>query len=244
MEEQAHDKDGTISVYKLRKTKKEQKEQELIQKFKDLINIEYLIVTDKVSSLDLFSQSFKKKALDLTLVSGFLNAIRSFGIELTGSSEQSQVIKLEYQDSKIIMSEYKQFRLIFIMRDTPSNEFLEALRLITIEIDEKFGRFLIVFDGDIRPFTYVERLFMQRLETGLLYPLKIVELPNIKLNNLEKEMIRQAKIHLKSTNSTRFNVFDIINKDAISPQEVKVFIDLMKKKMFQPILEDIIPSFK
>lgn len=235
---------GTISVYKLRKTKKEQKEQELIQKFKDLINLEYLIITDKISSLDLFSQSFKKKALDLTLVSGFLNAIRSFGIELTGSSEQSQIIKLEYQDSKIIMSEYKQFRLIFIMKDTPSNEFLEALRLTTIETDEKFGQFLVDFDGDVRPFTYAERLFMQRLETGLLYPLKIVEVPNIKLSTLEKEMIKRVKIHLKSTNSTRFNVFDIVDKNTINPQEVKVFIDLMKKKLFQPIIEDTITSFK
>ncbi|MFX0178019.1 MAG: hypothetical protein ACFE85_17515, partial [Candidatus Hodarchaeota archaeon] len=229
---------GTYSFYKLRKMKEEQKKQLLIRKFKDLINLEYIIVTDKVSSLDLFSQSFKKKILDLTLVSAFLNAIRSFGIEITGSSEQSQVIKLEYQDSKIIMSEYKKFRLIFIMKETPSNEFLEALRLTTIETDEKFGRFLVDFNGDVRPFNYVERLFMKRLETRFLYPLKIIEMPNIKLNTLEKDMIMKVKKHLKSKTSTNFTALDLIDKDAINPLEVKIFINLMDKKIFQPIIED------
>ncbi|MFX1407032.1 MAG: hypothetical protein ACFFBW_08760 [Promethearchaeota archaeon] len=229
---------GTYSFFKLRKTKEEQKRQNIIRKFKDLINLEYIIVTDKISSLDLFSQSFKNKTLDLTLVSAFLNAIRSFGIEITGSSEQSQVIKLEYQDSKIIMSEYKQFRLIFIMKETPSNEFLEALRLITIETDERFGRFLVNFDGDVRPFIYVERLLMKRLETRLLYPLKIIEIPNVKLNPLEKNMIMQVRKLLKSTNSTNFRVSDFIDKDAIDPLVVKLFIELMEKKFFQPIIED------
>jgi hypothetical protein len=235
---------GTYLVYKLRKSKKEQKRQQLIQKSKDLINLEYIIVTDKISSLDLFSQSFKKKTLNLTLVSGFLDAIRSFGIEITGSSEQSQVIKLEYQDSKIIMSEYKQFRLIFIMKETPSNEFLETLRLTTIETDEKFGRFLENFDGDLEPFKYVERLLMQRLKTSFLYPLKMLEMPNIKLNTLEKDLIMRVKKYLKSTTSTRFSVLDFIDKDAINPLEVKVFIDLIEKRIFQPIIENTTISYK
>ncbi len=234
---------GTYSIYKLRKAKKEYRKQRLIQKLKDLINLEYIIVTDKISSLDLYSQSFKKKKLDLTLVSGFLNAIRSFGIELTGSSEQSQVIKLEYQDSKIIMSEYKQFRLIFIMKEAPSNEFLEALRLVTIEIDEKFGRFLKVFDGDVRPFTYIERLLMQRLNTSILYPLKIVELPNIKLNALEKEIIMQINKYLNYSNLSQIKILDFIDKNAINPHEVKAFIDLMKKKILLPIMSEMTVNF-
>jgi len=237
----------SFTSYKVIKRVKRNREfyrKSIYNKYMDILNLEYIIVTDKISSLDLFSQSFKKKTLDLTLVSAFLNAIRSFGIEITGSSEQSQVIKLEYQDSKIIMSEYKQFRLIFIMKETPSNEFLEALRLITIETDEKFGRFLVDFDGDVRPFNYVERLLMKRLETRLLYPLKIIETPNIKLNTLEKDMIMQVKKYLKSTTSTRFTVSDFIDKDAINPSEVKLFIHLMEKRIFQPIIEDTTVSLE
>ena len=229
---------GTYSGYKIRKTKKRQKRQRLIQKFKDLTNLEYIIVTDKVSSLVLFSQSFKKRLLDVTLVSGFLNAIRSFGIELTGSSEHSQVIKLEYQDSKIIMTEYKQFRLIFIIKETPSNEFLDALRLITIEMDERFGRFLINFDGDLGPFKYVERLFIQKLETGILYPLRISENPKVKLSSSEKDLIKNVKKYLLSSNSDKFMISSFIDKDNIDSVDVKLFSELVEKRIFQPITEN------
>lgn len=235
---------GTYSAYKIRKTNKEQKRQDLIQKFKDLTNLEYIIVTDKVSSLDLFSQSFKKKSLDLTLVSGFLNAIRSFGIELTGSSEHSQVIKLEYQDSKIIMTEYKQFRLIFIMKETPSNEFLDALKLIAIETDEKFGRFLASFDGDVGPFKYVERLLIQKLGTGILYPLRTSEDINGKLSSSEKDLLKRVNKYLKSNNYPNFKVSSFINNNTINAQEVKLFTNLIKRRIFQPLIGDLSNSLE
>lgn len=235
---------GTYSIAKARKSKKQQRKQRLVKKFKDLSNLEYIIVTDKVSSLDLFSQSFKKKELDLSLVSGFLNAIRSFGIELTGSSEQSQVIKLEYHDSKIIMSEYRQFRIILIMKDTPSHEFLETLKLTTIETDEKFGRFLKEFKGDVRPFKYVERLLIQRLETSFLYPLKLSEVPKAKLSSYQKDLLKRVKKHLKTNDLDRFKITYFIDKDAINPLDVKLFSDLIKKRIFQPIIEINSNGFK
>jgi hypothetical protein len=171
------------------------------------------------------------------LVSGFLNAIRSFGIELTGSSEQSQVIKLEYQDSKIIMSEYKQFRVILIMKETPSNEFLENLKYTTIETDEKFGRFLEDFKGDVRPFKYVERLLIQRLETSFLYPLKVDEVPKTKLSSYEKDLLKRVKNHLETQDVHSFKIAYFIDKETPNPLDVKLFSDLIKKRIFQPIVE-------
>ena len=117
------------------------------------------------------------------------------------------------------------------------------MKMHTIEIDEKFGRFLKDFDGDVRPFIYIERLLMQRLNTSILYPLKIVELPNIKLNALEKEMIMQVNKFLKYSNLTEFTILDFIDKNAINPFEVKVFINLMKKQIFLPIMSDMTADF-
>lgn len=235
---------GTYSTLKLRKSKKEERKQRLIKKYKDLMNLDYIIVTDKISSLDLYSQSFRKMELDLSLVSGFLNAIRSFGIELTGSSEQSQVIKLEYQDSKIIMSEYKLFRIILIMKENPSSEFLESLKLTTIETDEKFGRFLKEFKGDVRPFQYIERLLIQRLETSFLYPLKLSETPGSKLRSNEKDLLKRVKKHLISSDSSRLKISYFIDKDAINPVDVKLFSALIKKRILQPITEEPLTDLK
>ena len=38
-----------------------------------------------------------------TLISGFLEAIRSFGLELNSSADETQTIKLEYKKSKVLM---------------------------------------------------------------------------------------------------------------------------------------------
>ena len=60
--------------------------------------------------------------IDASLISVFFEAIRNFGIELTGTYTQSQTVKLEYQNSKIIMTEFKDFRIIFVMTENPSDE--------------------------------------------------------------------------------------------------------------------------
>ena len=124
------------------------------------------------------------------------------------------------------------------MKETPSQEFLENLKLTTIEIDEKFGRFLEKFKGDIRPFKYVERLIIQRLETSFLYSLTLSEVPKTKLSSFERDLLKRVKKHLESTSLNSFKITYFIDKDNINPIEVKVFSDLIKKRIFQPITEN------
>ena len=63
-------------------------------------------------------------------------------------------------------------------------------------------------------------------------------MPNVKLNSLEKEIIMQVNKFLKYSNLTHFTILDFIDKDAINPLKVNAFIELMKKKIFQPTLEN------
>ncbi|MFX0176386.1 MAG: hypothetical protein ACFE85_09160, partial [Candidatus Hodarchaeota archaeon] len=102
----------TITSYTL--IKKAKKKQELYRKAiydkcNDLLNIQYIMISDKISALNVYEQSFIGKVLDTTLITGFLEAIRTFGIELTDSDDQTQTIKLEYKKSKILMAEFKHF---------------------------------------------------------------------------------------------------------------------------------------
>ena len=55
------------------------------------------MVTDKRSGLNVYTQNFIEKEIDAALISGFLQAIHSFGIELIKVEDQSQIIKLEYK---------------------------------------------------------------------------------------------------------------------------------------------------
>jgi hypothetical protein len=227
---------GTYKIVELHKKKEEERNKNLVNKVKDLTNLQYLLIVDKVSSLDLFTQSFSTKKLDLSLVSGFLDAIKSFGIELTESYEQSQIIKLEYQKSKIIMSEYKGFRLIIIMKDNPSYDFLDLVKKLLVSIDEKFGRFLVDFKGDIRPFKYVERLIVQLLGTSFVYPLKILDREKVKLNSAEKVFLNRAKNYMKSINNDYIFVSHLINVKKLNPIEIAIINSLIKKRLFEPII--------
>ncbi|MDX1798889.1 MAG: hypothetical protein R3255_09605, partial [Candidatus Lokiarchaeia archaeon] len=130
----------SLVLIKRNKRIKEEKRQRIYNEYMDALNIDYFIVSDKNSGLSIYDQIIAGNKMDSSLISGFLQAIRTFGIELTKSRLESQTIKLEYQDSKILMSEFKDFRLVFIMKDNPSNGFLQSVDFISKEIDDKLGK--------------------------------------------------------------------------------------------------------
>jgi len=136
-----------VLIKKSRKKSAARKEA-IYNKCMDILNLNYLLIIEKQSSLNIYDQVFTDKKLNTTLISGFLEAIRTFGLDITGSDEHSQTIKLEYKNSKIIMSDFKNFRLIFIMKDLPSNQFFDSIEALSYEIEEKYGTHLKEFKGN------------------------------------------------------------------------------------------------
>ncbi|MEJ2294579.1 MAG: hypothetical protein P8Y23_07385, partial [Candidatus Lokiarchaeota archaeon] len=170
------------------------------------------------------------------LVSGFLSAIRSFGIELTNTEGTTQTIKLEYKDSKILMSEYKDFRIVLIMNDIPSPAFFESLKKLSYDIEVKYGKLLESFKGNIQPFAGIEELLKIHLNTALLYPLKIVKMGKLKVNQLEKNMIVHARNQMKKRNSKYFYINSLIEDKAWVPKDIEVLFSILEKRIFQPVI--------
>ncbi|GAH12110.1 unnamed protein product, partial [marine sediment metagenome] len=113
---------ASFTSYKLIKRSKrihQEYRQKIYNKYMDVLNLDYFIIIEKRTGLNIYEKVLAGKDMDASLITGFLEAIRSFGIELTGANEQSQTIKLEYQQSKIIMSEFKDFRILLIMKENP-----------------------------------------------------------------------------------------------------------------------------
>ncbi|MFX1478629.1 MAG: hypothetical protein ACFFCI_10925, partial [Promethearchaeota archaeon] len=94
--------------------------QRLYNQCMDILNLDYIMVTDKKSGLNLYIQNFSEKEIEPSLISGFLQAIHSFGIELIKVEDKTQTIKLEYQDSIVLMTEFVNLRIILLMKETPS----------------------------------------------------------------------------------------------------------------------------
>ncbi len=227
----------SFTAYKVTKNTKRKHEahrQTIFNKYMDVLNLEYFIIIHKKSGLNVYEQILASKTIDATLITGFLEAIRTFGIELTGADEQSQTIKLEYQKSKVLMSEFKSFRILLIMKENPSQDFLESIRELSYDIDNKFGRQIENFKGNTTPFAGVRDLLEQHLQTSLIYPLKIVQ-QDLKLKSDEKSMLNRAKTIMKKKNTDYFIVTSLLSiRKGFYAKEAEIILNLIKKKIFQP----------
>ncbi|MFW9938849.1 MAG: hypothetical protein ACFFD5_14470 [Candidatus Thorarchaeota archaeon] len=228
---------STISFTSIKKLKKKRElhRKTIYDQCNDLLNIQYIMISDKKSALNIYEQSFIGKVLDTTLISGFLEAIRTFGIELTDSDDQTQTIKLEYKKSKILMAEFKHFRIILIMNDSPSHMFLDSIRALAIEIGEKYDKYLENFKGDVRPFKDLELLIKKNLKTSFLYPLKILKTGTIKITPLEKEIIQKAEKLIKRNGSQYFYVSKLFKENQFDSKEIETIFNLIDKKIFEPV---------
>ncbi|NVM43876.1 MAG: hypothetical protein HWN79_03075, partial [Candidatus Lokiarchaeota archaeon] len=228
-----------FTTYKaLKRTKRihEEHRQSIFNKYMDTLNLDYLLIVEKISGVNIYDQVLAGKTMDATLISGFLQAIQSFGIDLTGSEAQSQMVKLEYQDSKILMSEFKDFRLTLIMKENPSQDFLRSIELLSYDINERFGESLKKFDGEISQFEGIKDLVEKRIPISLIYPLKLEENIGIKLKPEEKNIINRAYGVMKAKNAKYFFVSNLMSKErGFQVKEAELILKLIEKNIFQPI---------
>ena len=227
---------STFKVAKRNKRIHEEHRQSIFNKYMDILNLDYLIIVEKGTGVNIYDQILAGKSMNATLISGFLQAIQSFGIDLTGSDEYSQIIKLEYQNSKILMSEFKNYRLTLIMKENPSQDFLRSIELLSYDIDEKFGEQLARFDGEISQFEGIKELIEKRLPISLIYPLKIKENIGIKLKADENNLVKRANSAMKAKNASYFFVSNLISQErGFQVKEAELILSLIEKNVFQPI---------
>ena len=231
------------------KNTRDTRRKKLSDKITNVFSLSHVIVIDKNSGLNVYEEFYGGRNLDTTLVSGFLDAIRSFGIELTSARTQSQAISLEYQDSKILMAEFKSFRLILIMGEKASEEFLKSITNLSYDIDNNFGEELRNFNGDVSKFREIRNLIETHLNTAFICPLKVVEPKDIELKKplerlmifkekkfvSERAMILKAKKFMKENNLNYFFTSFLLSEQNLTPKEIETISKLLEKKIFQPI---------
>ncbi|TFG25377.1 MAG: hypothetical protein EU532_11750 [Promethearchaeota archaeon] len=226
---------GSLKVLKKYKLKNEALKQKKFNQYKDLLNLNSLIVISKKSGVNVYEKIFSGKKIDPTLISGFLEAIRGFGIELTDAEDISQTIKLEYKNSKIIMSDFKDFRLIIIMRTTPSHDFVkESIKTLSYEIEEKFGKSLETFKGERTHFEGITNILKNHLNISLILPLEVVLSKDLPLTHEEKALVNRALIMTKKSNSKFFYARHLIPENINDTKPIDAILKLVDKGVFQP----------
>ncbi len=226
---------SSVVLAKKSKRKKIAIKEKTINKFMDILNLNYAIIIEKQSSLNIYDQAFSEKKFNSTLVSGFLEAIRTFGLDLSRSGEHSQTVKLEYQDSKILMSDFRHFRLIFIMKDLPSPQFYDVIDELSLAIEEKYGIYLKEFKGNLQPFEGIESLLRKHMGTSFLYPLKLTGTGKMKIVPTEKSLINKAIEIMKKNGSDNFYVTQLIGEKTFDSKEIEALYSLIIKRIFNPL---------
>ncbi|MHA1150790.1 MAG: hypothetical protein ACTSR8_21430 [Promethearchaeota archaeon] len=224
----------TYTTIKRVKKKKRERRQKIFDKYMDALNLGQIIITDKKSGLDVYEQQFAGKEMDATLITGFLEAIRSFGLELTSSDDQTQTIKLDFKGSRVLMTEYKDFRIISVMLEPPSNLFVESINALSKDIDSLYGVALRKFKGSRAEFAGIQQLLEKHLLVSLIYPLKIVKLEDIKVSSDEKSIIGRARRLMKEKAIKYFFVSSLLRK-GFQVNDAELILSLIQKKIFQPI---------
>ncbi|HEC38300.1 MAG TPA: hypothetical protein ENI29_08690 [bacterium] len=214
-----------------------EKAQKVYSQCIDILNLDYLMVTDKKSGLNVYTQSLTGNEIDATLISGFLQAIHSFGIELMKVEDRSQTIKLEYQNSIIIMSEFVNLRLILIMKERPSRFFLYSIDELAYDIYENYGDLIQAFNGDVKHFNGISELIKHHLYISFASSLKVSKtepLGKIRLNQNERSYVNKAVSLMKLNNLNHFFIRDIISIKECNPKDVEIILNLLSKKIFHP----------
>jgi len=225
---------GFVSYKLVKRSRSIRKEhqQRIFNKYRDMLNLDYFIISEKESGLTIFDQLYGGKKFDSSLISSFLQAIRIFGIELTDSEEQTQTIKLDYMNLKILMSEFKNFRILLLMKDNPSHDFLDSIKILSYEIEKKFSSAISKFDGDLGPFRGIKELLEEHLETSIKSPLKVIE-HQVKTSSDEKSMITRAVSIMKANNTDYFYVLNLLStKKGFQTKDVEIIHKLIKNKIF------------
>ena len=225
----------TVRSYRNKQIEKKQK---LYNSCIDILNLDYVMVTDKRSGLNVYTQNFTEKEIDAALISGFLQAIHSFGIELIKVEDQSQIIKLEYKDSIVLMSEFVNVRLILIMKERPSRFFLYSIEELTYDVYKNYGVMIESFNGDVKKFQSIENLLKHHLNVSFIYPLKIApieKLDKLRITQNERFYINKAVSWMKTNNQDYFIIKSLLPGKECSPKDIEIIIKIIEKKIFQLI---------
>ena len=229
---------GSLTSYQMVKKLKRKRDLQMLKlrnKVIDSLNLNYIMVSENSSGLNVYEQFFGGKEVDPTLISGFLEAIRSFGIELTGTFQQSQTIKLDFQNSKILMNEFRNFRLILIMGENPSDDFIESINNLSQDVEKEYGEMIRDFDGQLTKFKGIGKLIERNLNVSFLFPLKVVPSKAVKLTPAENSVLNKAREIIKQNNLDYIFTSFLMDDQTYEPKRIKAIFGLIEKGIFQPM---------
>ncbi|MHA1385103.1 MAG: hypothetical protein ACTSR3_15245 [Candidatus Helarchaeota archaeon] len=113
-------------------------------------SLSYLIIIMKESGLPIYSQKISGEKIEVDLVSGFLEAISNFGIEV--QKEKTIMNKITFQDFEILLNEGEFIRAAVITKGKIINLLNVRIEDFIKEFEAKYKEKLINWTGNLENF--------------------------------------------------------------------------------------------
>ncbi|MFX0082754.1 MAG: hypothetical protein ACFE94_13470 [Candidatus Hodarchaeota archaeon] len=241
--------------------RKRKKESELLsktQRFKDLKNIQAIVVVHKLSGIPIYSKSYSiLEKHKKELFSGFIQAITTVGEEFSereASMEESKDSSKGYGIEKIIELDFKYFycliadkddiRVVFILREKSSERLKSQVSNLILALNLKLSIELENWDGSLDRFEEVVPLiineyFELHYKGSFRLPGKINLFQLRKDKSLNKLEVRTLNV-IQSISKRNNNIVNLDNVIELVHEENKDLIivaieSLIEKKFILPI---------
>jgi len=146
--------------------RKRRKESELLaktQRFKDLKNIQAIVIIHKLSGIPLYSKSYSiLEKHKKELFSGFIQAITTIGeefsereiteiepIDLEISYGAEKVIELDFKQFYCLITDIEDIRVVFILKEKSSERLKSQVSHLALALNLKLSKELEMWDGSL-----------------------------------------------------------------------------------------------
>ena len=112
--------------------------------------LQYLIVIEKETGLMIFQENFAPAAIEVSLISGFLNAIQEFGTQML--QDASSMRRLSYKNYEILLDDETDIIAAILLKGKPSDNISKRLRIFVTEFESHFKNEIKIWNGNLRYF--------------------------------------------------------------------------------------------
>ncbi|MFX0002274.1 MAG: hypothetical protein ACFE9J_02220, partial [Candidatus Hermodarchaeota archaeon] len=235
--------------------RRRKKESELLaktQRFKDLKNIQAIVITHKLSGIPIFSKSYSiLEKHKKELFSGFIQAITTIGEEFVEKEKAEaekaygieKMIELDFKQFYCLIADIGEIRTVFILKEKSSERLKNQISNLVLALNLKLSKELENWDGALDDFEImVPQIINEYFELYYKESFKLASDINLikmkkekKLTKMEMRVVNvlqsMAKDNLIADINSTVELVHEENKDLI----IEAIESLIKQKIIIPL---------
>ncbi|MHA1731005.1 MAG: hypothetical protein ACTSU5_03635 [Promethearchaeota archaeon] len=141
--------------------------------FEDAINLLHILVIYKQTGTCIYFKSFAQDEINPDLISGFLQAVQTFGTEL--KTETKSLDEMKYGEDTLLMSDGELVRTTLVLSRPPSQYQRGNLSRFTIAFEDRYRDVLVDWKGQLGVFQGADQLVDEILNASVILPHQVVE---------------------------------------------------------------------